>query len=289
MTENIEKNIEKKPFSLRRRKFFITLNTPEKYEILKEYVTRKKTFKALASCLAKGEKKGHEHVHMAVWFKQPITWKQQCGENIEPMISEEGSTTYVGPERQKGFIKYLDQIGMDKIKVKKRTAAEILNMKYDEARNQLTLMQFACYLKLKPVTAPVTVLESYKPDVKVYYLWGKTSTGKTKFIDDTLVVMGKGKEAVDRVRYDGKHFYGQIGWCDEICIFEEFRDWVMKFDDFIQFIDYHANPMRLMYGQKMNTYKLIFISTQQDPETIYSNVDEDKGQIIRRLIIKHFE
>lgn len=271
-------------YEKRARRFFITLNDITKYEQLKEYITKKKNFKAMASCLAKAPTTGHEHIHIAVWFKQPFKWKQQVGERIEEMKSQTGSLEYVSPEKQEGWVKYLDKIGIDKLRDKKRTCEEIMKMTPQEARKVLTLSQMVSYQKLKQYDDPITVEEMYKPEVEVYFLYGPSKAGKSKYVYDKLIEKGYGKQAIDRIKYVSSFYIGQIGVNREVCWLEEFRDSQMPASEFINFIDYYVNPMNIKGGSLMNRYKLIFITSVQDPHEIYKNMDEEpRRQWTRRL------
>lgn len=274
-------------FEMRARRFFITLNDITKYEQLKEYITKKKNFKAMASCLAKAPSTGHEHIHIAVWFKQPFKWKQQVGERIEEMKSQTGSLEYVSPEKQEGWVKYLDKIGIDKVRTKKTTCEEILKMTPPEAKKQLSPQQMLCYYKLQLFDDPLTTKELYKPDVQVYYYWGDSGVGKTKMVYDQILELGYGDQVIDRVKYAEPFWYGQIFGKTPVIWYEEFRDYNMKASEFVAFVDYYVNPLRVIGGSKMNKYKYIFITTTQDPSEIYRNSKEPIQQWIRRMHVKH--
>lgn len=45
--------------------------------------------------------------------------------------------------------------------------------------------------------------------------------------------------------------------------------------------------MRLIGGSMMNKYRYIFITTVQDPETIYRGSKEPIQQWVRRMHVKH--
>lgn len=224
---------EKTVYEKRARRFFITLNDVTKYEQLKEYVTKKKNFKAMASCLAKAPTTGHEHIHIAVWFKQPFKWKQQVGERVEEMKSQTGSLEYVSPEKQEGWVKYLDQIGIDEVRKTKRTCEEILKMTPREAKRELTLSQMVSYYKLQLYDEPITTEEMYKPDVEVYYYWGDTGIGKSKVVYDKIIELGYGKQPIDRVQHTDPFWFGQITRKTPVVWYEEFRDYKIKAADFV--------------------------------------------------------
>lgn len=59
----------------------------------------------------------------------------------------------------------------------------------------------------------------------------------------------------------------------------------MPASEFINFIDYYRNQMNVKYCPSwVNNYKLIFITTVQDPSKIYSNVTEEQREQWSRRI-----
>nr|WQA30163.1 MAG: rep protein [Cressdnaviricota sp.] len=151
----------------------------------------------------------------------------------------------------------------------------------------MTLGQMVSYYKLQLYDDPMTTKELYKPDVKVYYFWGDSGVGKTKMVYDQIIELGYGDQVIDRVKYAEPFWFGQIYGKSPIVWFEEFRDCIMKACEFVAFIDYYVNPMRVIGGSRMNKYKYIFITSVQDPTTIYQNSKEPIQQWVRRMKVKH--
>lgn len=66
-------------------------------------------------------------------------------------------------------------------------------------------------------------------------------------------------------------------------VYDEWRDYHMTASEFISFIDYYTNKMRVLYGYKNNFYKHILITTVQDLNEIYQNSKEDPFQWYKRI------
>lgn len=262
------------------RRFQFTLNEFDKYGQLSDAIKSKVNYKAMISCKETAPSTGHVHAHIYAMFSKPVRWTQVCGEHVEICKgSHKKNIEYIC---KNGDI--IEKCNIEEARDTKMTAAEVLGMDYKTAKQTLSLSQFHMYRKLYTDSAPLTVEESYKPDVEVYYLYGPSGRGKTKYIYDKLIEKGYGKKYFDKVQYRNGFYVGQIGFSEEVCLLEEFRDSTMPASEFISFIDYYANPMNLKGGSRMNKYKLIFISSVQDPKEIYKNMDDEpRRQWMRRL------
>ena len=90
------------------------------------------------------------------------------------------------------------------------------------------------------------------------------------------------------VKYENGFWHG-LGEAD-IAVYDDWRDSHMKPTELINFIDYYKHPMNIKGGSKLNNYKLIYITSIQNPEVIYQNIPEEyKKQWLRRIkkIIHH--
>ena len=122
----------------------------------------------------------------------------------------------------------------------------------------------------------------YKDKMEVIYICGKSDTNKTKWIYDFFKQMGDQEPDSDLVKYDGKYWTGfneNVEWG----IYEEWRWNHMTESEFINFIDYYSQRMRVLYGFKDNQYKHIIITTVQDLKDIYPKTKEDKLQWFKRI------
>lgn len=129
---------------------------------------------------------------------------------------------------------------------------------------------------------PKKFTSRYKDEMEVIYICGKSDSNKTKWVYDFFKQMEDKEPESDIVKYDGKYWTGfneGIEWG----IYEEWRDYHMKPTEFINFIDYYSQRMRVLYGFKDNNYKHIIITTVQDLATIYRSSSEDKFQWFKRI------
>lgn len=130
----------------------------------------------------------------------------------------------------------------------------------------------------------ITPSNIYKPDVQVYWLWGESGAGKTRYAIKQI-----GDRKFNMLKYESGFWHG-IGEA-KIALYDDFRDTHMKPTELINFIDYYKHPMNIKGGSELNNYMEIYITSIQNPEEIYKNTPEEyKKQWLRRLKeIIHFE
>ena len=130
----------------------------------------------------------------------------------------------------------------------------------------------------------MTKAECYKPDVKIYYIYGPSGSGKSKFVFDLL----EDDERFDRVKFCNGFWQGVNTFnMPETCWYDEFRSSEMPAKEFINFIDYYVNILNVKYQTGVrNKYKKIFITSIQSPDELYANLpEESREQWLRRLTI----
>lgn len=262
------------------RRFQFTLNEFEKYSQLSDAIKSKVNYKAMISCKETAPSSGHVHAHIYAMFSKPVRWVQVCGEHVEACRgSHKQNIAYIC---KNGDI--IEKCNIEEVRDTKMTAAELLKMSYEEVM-QLSPALLKTWRAVRYIDAPLTPQTCYKPDIKVYYIWGSSGAGKTKYVFDHLPQ----EKEFDRVNYCNGFWMGtrpgvKIAWYDD------FRDCDMKPNEFIHFIDYYVNIMNVKGDSHYNRYETIFITSVQDPETIYKNVsDEPRRQWLRRMQIIHID
>ena len=85
-------------------------------------------------------------------------------------------------------------------------------------------------------------------------------------------------------------FYAGVGSGTGCAIYDDFRDSHMKASEFINLIDYNIHTMNVKGGFKQNRYELLIITSVQNPERLYKNMEQEpRKQWMRRLEIIHLE
>ena len=161
-------------------------------------------------------------------------------------------------------------------------ARTIKELKEITTEDEVPVMQYKTW---KSLPRHLTKKDIYKPDIEVYYIWGESGKGKSKYVYDNL----GDDEIFDRVKHINGFWHNVSDSCD-IAWYDEFRDSQMPASEFINFIDYYVNTMNTKGGSVMNKYKKIYITSIQNPTTIYKNwSDEEREQWLRRIKIIDLE
>lgn len=257
----------------------------EYYEEIKEYLLEKGP-NYFISCIEENKReKLHMHIYVQYPSCQRLSTQRTKGAHIE--------TCKGSPQANKAYIeKIKTTFGIDNV------YEEIGNMRLATIKSDLaiSLMEkelgeisksdFRIWKEVHAVKS-YTPRELYKPDVKVFFIWGPQRKGKSKWIFDHYPDM-----KMDRVKYCNGFWQGVNTLApEEACWYDDWRDSSMPASEFINFIDYYRNQMNIKWCPSwVNNYKLIFITTIQDPHEIYKNVtEEQRGQWERRITAINIE
>ena len=266
-------------FNLNAKHFQLTLNQPEHYEEVKDYLTKLKQFRYLISCKETAPTTGKEHMHIYVQFSGPqrLSIKKCKGAHIERCFGT--------PEQNKAYIEkgeIIDEIGFFGTNAKTRfpTYNQVKAMSRKE-REELPFQYYNLIKKLNTEEDNVMDVEDiYKPDVKVFYFYGPSGIGKSK---NAIELIKKYGTKFDELKYENGFWlgYGQ----GEIALYDDWRDTHMKASEFINFIDYYIHNMNVKGGCEKNKYKVIVITSIQSPWEIYQTQPELQEQWLRRMTI----
>lgn len=278
---------ERKEGRFKKRWFLLTLNEPEKYEKLKEYLTGRRSFRYLYASKEEAET-GHAHIHVFVEFTQSITLttKGLQGANVavkrkEGVIwTKNGAYDYVSKEGEK-----FDEAGTQSHQGSK-TVGELLQIKDPR---ELDWKMYNAWYKARNWNCAVTVedIEAFG-EREVFYYWGETAAGKTKKFKDQYRHTGI---LFDNLTYNRHGFFEHMSEDPSVRIafLDDFRDSTMPFIEFLAFCDYTRKSHNIKGGHILDHYDKVYITSTQDPETLYSGMrnQEDVRQIIRRMKITH--
>lgn len=269
------------PGNTKHRRFQLTLNEPAKWDKLLSYIEGLKAFRYGIACHELAPTTGHEHIHFYVCFDKQVRLaiSKLQGAHVEicrgdhksnkDYIMKGGDIIYEhGDEPHQGKSLTASQL-------KKMTPAEIIEA---DPRNH------NAYLKARDHLVNGSVkLSEWSKKVKIFYITGPSGSGKSTLASEILIELGY--DEVDLVSFDNGFWNGVTGNC-ECCIFEEFRDSLMKPSEFIKFIDYRIQRINVKGGTTLNRYKTIVLTSVQHPNDIYPNIEgEPRTQWLRRLKI----
>lgn len=263
------------------RNYQLTINESalEHYEEIKEYLLGFEP-NYFYSCIEEN-KRGSLHIHIYVQFTRQIrlSTRRTYGAHIEICKgSPQDNKNYIDKiKRAYNINNVLEELGKMRLGgIKSDMAASLMELELEE----VTKTDFKTWKEVHSMKS-FTPRELYKPDVKVYFIWGPPKQGKSKWIFDKFP-----DTKLDRVKYANGFWLGVNTLAPvEACWYDDWRDSHMPASEFINFIDYYRNQMNVKYCPSwVNNYKLIFITTVQDPKKIYSSVTEEQREQWSRRI-----
>ena len=265
------------------RNFLFTLNNPDNWDDLLAYVKSLKGYNYGIASLEKAPTTGHKHIHFYAQFKNKVDVYQNkvCGARIDKCRgSAQQNIEYVKktkePEKA-GEIIYEE--GEPKLKGGP-TIKELKEMPKEE-REDLPGCYYNIVQKINADEAKDIPIDEFAKQVEVYYIWGPSGIGKTNMA--RKMMKEKGFKTFNLVKFDGNFWQGtkENGGA---ALYDDFRDSHMKPSEFINFIDYNIQLMNIKGGGHKNLYSYIIITSVQDPEQIYKNVEgEPRRQWLRRF------
>lgn len=272
------------------RNFLFTLNQVEYWDELKAWIEKHPQLQYAIACLEKAPTTGHKHIHCYAQFKQVIKVSKEATKNarIDKCFgSAQKNIDYVRKTKEpekRGEIIF--EVGEPKHKGGP-TIKEIEEMPREE-RKDLPGFYYNIVKKINEQEALDIPIDEFNKEVKVYYIWGPSGIGKTNMA--RKMIKEAGFTTFNLVKFDGTFWQGakeQKG----AALYDDFRDSHMKPSEFINFIDYNIQVMNIKGGSMKNRYSYIVITSVQDPEEIYRNVEgEPRKQWLRRFTeIIHLE
>lgn len=272
------------------RNFLLTLNEVDRWDELKNYLSNHPQLQYGLAYLETAPTTGHKHIHCYVQFKQPTKLSKEKTENCridKCRGSAQQNIDYVSKKKEpekRGELIWEE--GEPKHKGGP-TIKEIKEMPKED-REQLPGFYYNIVNKINNDEAKDISVDEFHKEVKVFYLWGPSGIGKTNRA--IKMIKEAGFKNFNLVKYDGT-FWNGAKESEGAALYDDFRDSHMKPSEFINFIDYNIQIMNVKGSSIKNKYSYIIITSVQDPEEIYSNVEgEPRKQWLRRMTeILHFQ
>lgn len=274
------------------RNFQLTLNkaSMDHYEKLRDYLIEERKCNYLLSCIEENSSE-ELHIHIYVQFpKQIKLYTNKCYKaHIEICRGdEEQNIAYITKIKTAYKVdNILDEYGTLRLGCGKNQHSMMARELMEKAFDEVEAHDYNTWQQLQGFNS-LTKNDCYKPDIEVYYIWGESGSGKSKYVFNHL----QDDEEFDRVKFCNGFWQGVNVFKEvETCWYDEFRSSSMPAYEFINFVDYYVNIMNVKYhtGVK-NHYKKIYITSIEDPHTIYANLPEEaRQQWLRRIKIIHKE
>ncbi len=160
--------------------------------------------------------------------------------------------------------------------------AEIFEMIENGSSDYEILTTYPSALKsIEPIRKARQVLEEEKVkktfrNLKVYYYWGKTGTGKTR-----TVMERHGYENVYRVTNYEHPFDNYNG--QKVILFEEFRS-SLKIGDMLTYLDGYPVMLPCRYANKVALFDTVYFATNIPIEEQYENVQDYEPETYKAFL-----
>jgi len=260
--------------------FQLTINEIDRFDDLKAYLASLKDLQYAVAAKEEAPTTGHKHAHVFVQFKRSVrlSLKKIAGAHLEKCLgSPQQNDEYV---RKYGDIIW--EFGAMKTKGGK-TIAELKAMKPAE-RETMPAMYYNIVQKLNAEEAKAIKVDDYYKDVEVLYIYGESGAGKTR--EAIKILKERGIDTFNEIKCINGFWHG-VTESDGAALYDDFRYSHMSASEFINFIDYNRHTFNVKGGSVRNNYKLIIITSIQDPENLYPSLtekdEEPKRQWLRRM------
>lgn len=269
------------------RNFLITLNQVENFDKIKEYLQHFKTFQYAIATKEKAPTTGHEHIHIYCQFGNAISLSPEklCRAHIDQCFgSAQQNIDYIKkkkePEKrgiiiwEEGTPKFRGGVSINEVKSMSQEERGALPFAYFKAVEKLNANE----------NVHINLNEMFK-QVDVRFIFGKSGYGKTTLAIKWLNELGATN--ADSVCYVNGFWNGVSDTCD-YAIYDDFRDSDLPAVEFIKFIDYTIKILNVKGNYIKNRYKYIFITSIQDPSSMFGKEFEEAKQWLRRMKIYQF-
>ncbi|GAB1219012.1 hypothetical protein ENUP19_0011G0021 [Entamoeba nuttalli] len=268
------------------RRFQLTLNGVSRFSLLCTYLTSFKSLSYLIACEEEAPTTGHKHIHVFVCYKYPVKLSINKLQGAHLEICKGSNKQNIAYIRKGGNI--IAEIGEEPHQGLHSTVAELVEVKDPSDLNPIELNR---WIQAKNLNQRIDLNTFYKPAVKVFYVWGLSGIGKTKWVFDKINELNL-QNCTDRVSFINNFWHGVSADGQSTCAwYDDFRSTDMKPNEFIKFIDYYKNNLNVKNGNVVNNYLFIFITSVENPEELYKNMqlEEPRRQWLRRMEIIHLE
>lgn len=257
----------------------LTINKISDWGAILEYLRSLSSINYMIACreFAPKTNKEHYHVYIQFRFSMKLSKKKLLSAHIEVCRgSPQENIDYI---RKNGDI--LLEEGDPRLGGKVITIKEVKTMTNEEREN----LPFSSYNKLQALKRDeIATLRAslYYKKVEVYYIFGKSGTGKTKYAINAILNLFDMKkiesDLFNEVKYSGSFWNGvNIDNMTKVALYDDFRDYHMPPSEFINFIDYNIHVMNIKYGFVMNNFNYIFITSIQSPYDLYKKFQKSEN------------
>lgn len=224
-------------------------------------------------------KDGKPHMHQVIYFKNPISFKSvkkvYPTAHIERCHNIEDAIHYI-LDNKNGSKFNITESGKRPEKHKFEKMSDFKDVDSDD----IPPYMYSAYSKYKNRPKKLKVDEWHK-DIKVFYISGPSGIGKSKKAFELM--KANNVEEFDEIKYENG-FYNGVSDGIGCAVYDDFRDSVMKANEFINLIDYNIHNLNIKGGNVKNKYNLIIITSIIRLDDLYKKMPtEAREQWMRRV------
>jgi len=256
------------------RNFLLTLNQPDRFSNLKNYLQSLKGLNYAVAAKEKAPTTGHVHIHIYVQYNDPkrLTIAKIEGSHVDKCLgSPQKNYKYVTKEGEiiweQGTLRGRGFLSIKEIKQMSADQRDNLPFHYYNSVEKMNLKEISC----------LTSKEMFKP-TRVYYISGRSGIGKTQFAKYLI-----GNEEFNLVKFENGFWMGVTPHV-KVALYDDWRDTHMAPSEFLHFIDYNSQILNVKGGFQLNKYRLVIITSIVNLCDIYKDASaEDRVQWTRRV------
>lgn len=266
------------------RAYQFTLHKTEKYNDLKQELTKLKSLDYLISCKEVCPTTKKEHIHIYAHFKTPYKLNKKIlgiGAHIEFCRgSPKQNIAYI---RKDGVI--LDEIGEEPKQGMARTVKELREADISEINPMLYRIKKTIDEEEKSKNTFLEMLDEIENDKlrapKVYYITGDTGKGKT-YAAYKLALSMYSKENIAKLTLNNNFVDITNGENAKCYVIEEFRPSQIHASNFLQLTDKYGYRCNIKGGFATIRPECLIIASIIPPEQLYL-LEEINEQFLRRI------
>lgn len=254
------------------RAYQITINLLEEYEPILKYLRTLSGLRYLIACKEISPVTKREHIHIYVQFQYSLRLSKVKLLHAHIEVCRGNAKQNIAYIKKGGNI--ILEEGEAKTQGSKLSIKEVKSLTKEE-REELPFFYLKKVEAINQSEMNVMDAKSYFKQVEVYYIYGDSGLGKTKYAINKIVELYANKKIkstkFNEVKYSNGFWVGvNSDNITDVALYDDFRDSHMRASEFINFIDYNTHNMNIKYGNVKNTFKYIYITSIQSPDDIYA-------------------
>ena len=276
--ENLNNNIRKSQTNPNNN-FLIKISVYDNFPDIKQYITNLHYYSFSLAWEESIDRKPYIFYYIQFTRSTRISFKKIKNETIINKFIN--NKELIELKRSKRII-YEDGI---KKKKGRFSIKEVLSMNTEQQMN-LPINYYNMIIKINNGLIDPINLNDINKQIHVYYIYGKSGSGKTDWVLSCLKRNNILK--CDMISYINKFWVGVTNKC-YVCLYDNFNDSNLPMEEFINFIDNKQHYLNIKGGYMKNIYKYIFITSIIHPYELYlDDINEEnniRDRFLSRLII----